>query len=115
MNPLLKALLGAGRRRPYRKNRPGRSSPRRFIPLLEVLEDRPVPAALLGVEPITWNVIGLDSNNVSAGPNIFPVAVRVRNLSTTDTATNVKAVFNFDALNDPNGLSPYIHLSAGQS
>lgn len=30
-------------------------------------------AAALTVTPITWDVIGLDSNKVSTGPNVFPV------------------------------------------
>ena len=36
-------------------------------------------AAELTINPITWNVIGLDSNNVSVGPNNFPVGVRACN------------------------------------
>jgi len=52
------------------------------------------PAALT-VTPITWNVIGLDSNNVNAGPQRFPVGVRVCNTGTT-TATSVSTTFNWD-------------------
>lgn len=33
----------------------------------------------LTITPITWNVIGLDSNNVNVGPNNFPVGARVCN------------------------------------
>lgn len=29
------------------------------------------------IRPVTWNVIGLDSNNVNVGPNRFPVGVRI--------------------------------------
>ncbi|MEJ2447747.1 MAG: hypothetical protein P8Y37_07375, partial [Anaerolineales bacterium] len=36
-------------------------------------------AASLTIEPLTWNVIGLDSNNVNVGPNNFPVGARVCN------------------------------------
>lgn len=37
-----------------------------------------VPAwAALTITPITWNVVGLDSNNVNVGPNQFPVGARV--------------------------------------
>ena len=36
-------------------------------------------AATLTVTPITWNVIGLDSNDVNVGPNHFPVGARVCN------------------------------------
>src|SRR5215212_6662267 len=43
-----------------------------------------VPAARsaagpLTATPITWGVLGLDSNNVNTGPNVFPVGVRVCN------------------------------------
>ena len=33
--------------------------------------------AALTVTPITWNVVGLDSNSFLTGPNLFPVAARV--------------------------------------
>lgn len=52
----------------------------------------------LSITPITWNVIGLDSNNVNVGPNNFPVAVRVCNTG-SEPATNVTAVFNWDSSN----------------
>jgi hypothetical protein len=42
----------------------------------------------LTVTPITWDVLGLDSNNVNVGPNVFPVGVRVCNTG-SDPATNV--------------------------
>lgn len=50
----------------------------------------------LTVTPITWNIIGLDSNNVSVGPNNFPVGVRVCNTGTA-AATNVTAQFFWDS------------------
>ena len=34
-------------------------------------------ASNLSIEIITWDVIGLDSNDVSSGPNRFPVGARV--------------------------------------
>ncbi|KAF0109496.1 MAG: hypothetical protein FD147_2230 [Chloroflexi bacterium] len=34
-------------------------------------------APSLTITPLTWNVIGLDSNNVNVGPNTFPVGARV--------------------------------------
>ena len=37
-------------------------------------------APVLSITPITWNVIGLDSNNVNAGPNTYPVGARVCNI-----------------------------------
>ena len=33
----------------------------------------------LTVNPITWDMMGLDSNNVNVGPNVFPVGVKVCN------------------------------------
>ena len=35
--------------------------------------------AALTITKTTWNVIGLDSNNVNSGPNQFPVGVEVCN------------------------------------
>jgi len=55
-------------------------------------------APILTVTPITWNVIGLDSNNVNAGPNNYPIGVRVCNTGDT-TATNVTATFVWDSAN----------------
>ncbi|MBI5931922.1 MAG: hypothetical protein HY862_21620 [Chloroflexi bacterium] len=34
-------------------------------------------ATTLTITPITWNIIGLDSNNPATGPRFFPVAARV--------------------------------------
>ena len=61
-------------------------------------------AASFSVTPITWNIVGLDSNNVSAGPNSYPVGVRVRNTGDA-TATNVSVTFTFTTANQ------YINLS----
>ena len=41
-------------------------------------------ATTVSVTPISWNVIGLDSNNVNVGPNHFPVGVRVCNTGATE-------------------------------
>lgn len=41
--------------------------------------------AALTYTPLTWNVVGLDSNNVNVGPNLFPIGYRV--CSTTSTGT----------------------------
>ena len=75
-----------------------------FQPFLESLEARETPTANLSIAPISWNVIGLDSNNVSVGPNSFPVGVRVTNTGTT-AAANVHADFTWDSAN------PLINLS----
>jgi hypothetical protein len=71
-----------------------------------------VPAAAqtttLTITPITWNVIGLDHNNVNEGTNMFLVGNRVCNTGAV-TANNVVANFVWDT-NDP-----YINLQNGTS
>lgn len=49
-------------------------------------------AASLTLSPITWNIIGLDSNNVNVGPNHFPVGARVCNTGDAP-ATNLTGTF----------------------
>ena len=53
-------------------------------------------SAALTITPLTWNVIGLDSNNVNVGPNHFPVGARV---CTDVAATNLSADFIWDITN----------------
>jgi hypothetical protein len=65
-------------------------------------------ATTLTVTPITWNVIGLDSNNVNVGPNRFPVGARVCNTGSA-TASNVTATFVWDSSNS------YINIHPGTS
>jgi uncharacterized repeat protein (TIGR01451 family) len=83
------------------------------------LEDRAVPAAALSITPITWNAIGLDSNNVNVGPNQYMVGARVTNTGDT-AATNVAADFVWDSANafvnllDQNQLTS-ASLAAGAS
>ncbi|HEX5701726.1 MAG TPA: hypothetical protein VFX97_00745 [Pyrinomonadaceae bacterium] len=57
-----------------------------------------VSAAYAGitVQPTTWNVIGLDSNNVSTGPAAYPVGVRVCNTGSAPV-TNVTGNFVWDS------------------
>lgn len=62
-------------------------------------------AAVLSVTPISWNVIGLDSNNVSVGPNRYPVGARVCNTGDA-AATNVKASIFLDG----GVTNPYISI-----
>src|SRR5215207_2542689 len=62
-------------------------------------EQYPVFAATtLTVTPLTWNIIGLDSNNVNVGPNHFPVGARVCNTGSA-AATNVTAALVWDSAN----------------
>ncbi|GEM45240.1 beta strand repeat-containing protein [Deinococcus cellulosilyticus] len=58
----------------------------------------------LKITPITWDIIGLDSNNVNTGPNVFVVGARVCNIGSS-TATNVTAQFLKTGTNNP-----YINL-----
>jgi LPXTG-site transpeptidase (sortase) family protein len=60
----------------------------------------------MSVVPIAWNTIGLDSNDVSVGPQNFPVGATVCNTGDV-TLTNVTAAFFFDSVNS------YIDLRAG--
>ena len=52
----------------------------------------------LTIQPTTWNVVGLDSNNVNVGPNSFPVGVRVCNTGGA-AVTNVTGSFVWDSSN----------------
>ena len=55
-------------------------------------------AASLTVTPITWNVVGLDSNSPATGPNRFPVGARVCNTGTS-VLSDVTANFIWDSAN----------------
>jgi uncharacterized repeat protein (TIGR01451 family) len=56
------------------------------------------------VTPTTWNIIGLDSNDVNAGPDTFQVGARACNTGAA-AVTNLSASFIWDSAN------PYIELS----
>ncbi|HKP36537.1 MAG TPA: hypothetical protein VJT71_06735 [Pyrinomonadaceae bacterium] len=62
----------------------------------------------LTIQPTTWNVIGLDSNNVSTGPNTYPVGVRVCNTGGA-AVTNVTGTFVWDSSNT------YINLTGAST
>ena len=79
-------------------------------------------ASSLTVTPITWNVIGLDSNNVNDGPNNFPIGVRACNpAASTTSVNNVSADFVWTTANanvdlrlgslDP--ITPGVNLAPG--
>lgn len=55
-------------------------------------------AATLTVTRITWDIVGLDSNKVTSGPNQFPVGMRVCNNGST-ASTNTAATFTWDTAN----------------
>jgi uncharacterized repeat protein (TIGR01451 family) len=54
--------------------------------------------AQLTIRTVTWDIIGLDSNNVNAGPNSFQVGSRVCNTSGA-TLNNVVGNFVWDSSN----------------
>jgi uncharacterized repeat protein (TIGR01451 family) len=60
------------------------------------------------IQPTTWNVIGLDSNNVNTGPAAYPVGVRVCNTGGA-AVTNVTGNFVWDSSNI------YINLSGAST
>jgi uncharacterized repeat protein (TIGR01451 family)/uncharacterized repeat protein (TIGR02543 family) len=71
------------------------------------------------ITPITWNVVGLDSNNVTVGPNVFPIGARIcNNTGSATSATTWQAKFNwvstssFITLTSPSVL-PVPSLSPG--
>ena len=49
----------------------------------------------LTITPLGWNVIGLDSNDVTVGPNVFPIGARVCNTG-SDPVTNVAVDWSVD-------------------
>jgi len=69
----------------------------RLITFFAFLLTAAIPAqATLTVTPLTWNVVGLDSNSPTAGPRYFPVGARVcSNVATLNVAVN----FIFDSAN----------------
>ena len=65
-----------------------------FLGMLFQSQGMVYAAANLTITPLTWNVVGLDSNNVNVGPNNFPVGARVCNTGDTP-AFNVGSTFNW--------------------
>ena len=55
-------------------------------------------APVLTITPLTWNVIGLDSNAPATGPDLFPVGARVCNTGDA-VATAVSAQLVWDSAN----------------
>jgi LPXTG-site transpeptidase (sortase) family protein len=68
-------------------------------------------APTLTIAPLTWNIIGLDSNDPVSGPSLFPVGVRV--CSAGATTSTVKFVWD-DGNNAYNG-DTYINLRSSPS
>lgn len=84
----------------------------RLVPalLFSLLFSAPASAAVTSVTPSTWNVIGLDSNDVNSGPNRFPVGAKVcgGTSGSSDTAS-----FTWDTGGTDNGT--YIYLRTGSA
>jgi uncharacterized repeat protein (TIGR01451 family) len=55
-------------------------------------------APALSLSPITWGVVGLDSNDVNSGPNQFAEGARLCN-SGSSAATDLTATFLWDSAN----------------
>ena len=70
---------------------------------------KPARATFTTITPLTWNVIGLDSNNVNVGPNHFPVGARV----CSDGATTATVNFVWDDGRNAFTGDPYINLRQG--
>lgn len=89
----------------------------RSLAVLFVLAAAQTARASLSVTPATWNVVGLDSNNVNAGPNTFLVGVLVCNTGGA-AVTNLTGTLVWDTSNfyiNTTGLNPvtYPSLAAG--
>lgn len=66
----------------------------------------PVHAATtLTIEALTWDIIGLDSNDVSSGPAEFPVGMRVCSIGGASDG-DVSVDFNWDSANTYIDLRP---------
>jgi hypothetical protein len=63
-------------------------------------------SASLSITPISWGTVGLDSNKVTDGPNVFPVGARVCNTG-TQSATGIQSAIVWDSVN------PLIALRSG--
>ncbi|HEY0080341.1 MAG TPA: hypothetical protein VGB73_17155 [Pyrinomonadaceae bacterium] len=64
--------------------------------------------AAINITPVTWDVIGLDSNRVTDGPDTFQVGARVCNTGATQV-TNVVSTFTWDSAN------AYINLNGSNT
>jgi|GEM_PF-797131 len=75
-----------------------------FLTTLFTLASQPLhiakAAATLTISQITWSVIGLDANDVNAGPNEFPAGARICNTGDADTEGNVTVTWAFTTSND---------------
>lgn len=68
----------------------------------------PASAMAASFNPLTWNIIGLDSNTPSFGPSVFPVGAEVCSSNATETVN-----FVWDDGLDPYNGNAYINLRSG--
>ena len=68
-----------------------------------LLAQASVVQAALSITPLTWDIVGLDSNSPATGPRHFPVGARVCSSVAT---TNVAVTFAWDSANANVNLRP---------
>jgi uncharacterized repeat protein (TIGR01451 family) len=96
-----------------RRARPPRALVCRALALVFALGCWQSAQASLSVTPASWNVIGLDSNNVNIGPNSYVIGVRVCNTGAT-TVTNLTGALVWDSSNiylNTTGQNPVTYAS----
>ena len=94
-----------------RRSRAGRMAATAAVAALALVAIPSAPAQaapVLTIRPLTWNVIGLDSNSPATGPDTFPVAARVCNTGDA-VATAVTSDLVWDSAN------AYIEADGGAS
>lgn len=69
-----------------------------MVSFLVIPSGKALAAPAFTTEILTWGMIGLDSNNVNSGPNVYPAGVRVCNVGDM-TATNVTSTLVWDSAN----------------
>jgi hypothetical protein len=80
---------------------------------LVTIPSSPADAApVLTVTPLSWNVIGLDSNSPATGPDLFPVAARVCNTGDA-VATAVSSQIVWDSANAYVNVDGLTTIAAG--
>ncbi len=71
-----------------------------FVGLFTVSVSAQAAPVTLTVTHIGWDVVGLDSNDVTDGPNTYPQGYRVCNTSSDTAATNVEADWAWTSTNN---------------
>jgi uncharacterized repeat protein (TIGR01451 family) len=74
-----------------------------FIGVLLILCSIPVSAAVT-ITPTSWNVVGIDSNNPSVGPDTYQIGARICNTGGA-AVTNIVGTFVWDSSNSFINLS----------